>query len=484
VHRAAAALICGFALAYAWLLLTPCDDAYIFLVYARNWLDGHGLTFNGARVQGFTSALWMSVLTALGLTGMPLPALAVAASAACGVAAVWATYYLGRVLQLDQWQALAAAALLAATGDAAFYAGSGLEQSLFTALVAFNVGYAFSREPRSLLRGVGLPLGFAVMVLTRPEGALIAAMLLLILAWSSRSLSAAVRAGVVLSLLVVPTLCAARWYYGDWLPNTYRVKAAWFEGSRNGINYIRLALMHRYAPVLYPTAALLVIAVVRRRTDLLWSVAPLFLLLAVWLGHVVAVGGDNMVGGRMLLPVLPLLYVAFLQLSGMISARWAAIGLALVAVLLVVAYRTDAIVQAHRAGWQRDYGTRLAVGEHLRSHFPPDTLVALSAAGIIPFYSQLPTIDMLGLNDVHIAHHGKRDVTLPFGHQAGDGHYVLSRQPGVILFGALTAAPTSLISDREIGASAEFRRDYELQQWPFGAGYVRRGIAPIPSAVD
>lgn len=84
---------------------------------------------------------------------------------------------------------------------------------------------------------------------------------------------------------------------------------------------------------------------------------------------------------------------------------------------------------------------------------------------------------MLGLNDVHIAHNGKRDYDLWYAHQAGDGEYVLSREPDIIIFGGrgLNAQPGEFISDREIWASEEFRNEYVLIAWDgIGPVYVRK----------
>jgi hypothetical protein len=99
--------------------------------------------------------------------------------------------------------------------------------------------------------------------------------------------------------------------------------------------------------------------------------------------------------------------------------------------------------------------------------------VALNPAGIIPYYSQLPTIDMLGLNNVYIAHAGKRDYSLWYAHQAGDGAYVLSQKPNIIIFTGLTlsAEPGDFISDQEIWASQDFKANYKLTEWS-GIGYV------------
>jgi hypothetical protein len=47
---------------------------------------------------------------------------------------------------------------------------------------------------------------------------------------------------------------------------------------------------------------------------------------------------------------------------------------------------------------------RTTLGLWLREHVPPDTLIAVDAAGQLPFYSRLPTMDMFGINDLHTAH--------------------------------------------------------------------------------
>ena len=41
---------------YVRYLYAPSDDMYIFLVYAKNFIQGNGLTYNSTVVDGFTSA--------------------------------------------------------------------------------------------------------------------------------------------------------------------------------------------------------------------------------------------------------------------------------------------------------------------------------------------------------------------------------------------------------------------------------------------
>jgi hypothetical protein len=75
-----------------------------------------------------------------------------------------------------------------------------------------------------------------------------------------------------------------------------------------------------------------------------------------------------------------------------------------------------------------------AAGLWLRDNTAPQTLVAAQGVGAIAFYSQRPIIDMLGLNDEHIAHVEVDNLgTGKAGHEKRDPAYVLSRAPALIL---------------------------------------------------
>jgi hypothetical protein len=68
------------------------------------------------------------------------------------------------------------------------------------------------------------------------------------------------------------------------------------------------------------------------------------------------------------------------------------------------------------------------------SHRP---LIAVHSAGCVPFFSELPALDMLGLNDAWIAKHlpptyGKASLSYDL-HAVGDADYVMRRKPDLIL---------------------------------------------------
>lgn len=88
-----------------------------------------------------------------------------------------------------------------------------------------------------------------------------------------------------------------------------------------------------------------------------------------------------------------------------------------------------------------------------------DSIIATDAAGAIKYYSGLPVIDILGLNDIHIAH---KEVALGkgvAGHEKQDNSYVLKKNPLYI---------TTWL-DKDDGAGRgfrqwfEFRSNYELR---------------------
>ena len=487
---AALAVLWIASIAWGSRLYAPCDDAYIFFVYVRSLLEGQGLTFNGEAVWGFTSVLWLGLLSVVGRVGgwagLPVHVGGELLSVLSALFALAATYGLARALGLERWRALVPAGLLAATGDFAFYAMVGLEHVFFTGWIALATAMVLAlRTDDSRGRDFALALVLAAMVLTRPEGALVAAFLLLVFAARRGSLRPSIIIGLQMTALGLPVWIACRLYYGDWLPNTFHVKSG--SGLANfpwGLRYLEAA-WPRFA-VLLLVLALVIAWSFRTKTKSLdrsesrdkraWILLTLAAVLTL---YVTLQGGDNMVGARVLIPVLPLLFVALIALARRLAMARTLVWSFLLAITLGLGYQQDTAVTQHRLDWRRDFQTRQSMALVLRDQFPPDTLVALNPAGIVPYFSRQPTLDMLGLNDRAIGRGNKRDHSLRFGHQAGDGDYVLSRRPVVVLLSGFRAGPGSYISDRELWQTEAFHRDYQAVAWPdAGVLFVRRDHLP------
>ena len=104
-------------------------------------------------------------------------------------------------------------------------------------------------------------------------------------------------------------------------------------------------------------------------------------------------------------------------------------------------------------------------GLWLQANLPPDAVIATNTAGSVAFYSQLHTIDMLGLTDKHIAHKSIETMGLgSAGHEKGDGAYILSRKPDVIQFASSLGAMQPMFrSETEMYAMPEFQEQYEAK---------------------
>jgi hypothetical protein len=465
------------AVIYSRLLYAPCDDAYIFLVYAKNLIQGNGLTFNGMVVEGFSSPLWVALISIFGLSGIDLPVLMQILSTLSGLFALFATYALSTVLlkeQTEQYQywSLIPPALLAATGDFAFYLGSGLEQILFTGLIALGAAY-FAKKSTSALNSITLPVILALAILTRPEGVLFAMAVFIQGIFVTKSIRPSIKSGLKLTAILAPILLLKRLYFGYWLPNTYYIKSgSGLANTLHGKVYLAQNLP-RYLAVVILFALFFIISLRPKTRPIVKQIGWMVAFSLLWGVYIYLNGGDNLVGGRMLVPVLPLVYTCLVLLvqKNRVSIGIAGAAMLILSVIFIYGYAQDNYVQSHITRWQNNYKTRFAAGIYLKENFPPDTLIALNPAGIIPYYAELPTIDMLGLNNVYIAHSGKRDTSLPFGHQAGDGEYVLSQDPDILFFGGTAAKqPGDFISDREIAASDEFITHYQRKTWR-GIGY-------------
>ena len=108
----------------------------------------------------------------------------------------------------------------------------------------------------------------------------------------------------------------------------------------------------------------------------------------------------------------------------------------------------------------------------------------------IPYHSGLPTIDMLGLTDAHVARR-RPDLRYRYpGHQRHDGPYVLSRSPDLILLanGPVVGRPGPFpweevrVYEQDLVLDPRFRRQYRLIHVPLSDGallqlFVRSGPA-------
>lgn len=473
---ALAAVCAGFVRhALEYLSYFP-DDAYISLRYCQRLLEGNGLTWtDGERVEGYTNFLWVVLVAAIGLVHRDLLAVAqwlgvvLMPTALLSLALVYRSPQPRNLLAV-----LAGGTLFALTGSAAAYAPSGLENALLVAAVAAAIAGSqpLLTAPQSSFRAAALPgcfLGLAV--LTRPDAIVLAAGLCGGL-WGARGFGRegflrALRLGCYPLAFQAAHLAFRRAYYGDWVPNTFHAKVALTpERMERGLDYI-LALLPWAIPhvVALCAATLVALFAARPRRNLWLVVVPTWL----WLLYVVVIGGDIFNHHRML--VYPLVLAAFLmaelvrQASFLGRRSHLAICVACACLLanLATTYQRD----PERDGARNDswHKPGKEIGEMLAEAFKGQKpLLAVDAAGTVPFHSGLPALDMLGLNDRYIATHPPRGFGKGYiGHELGDGPYLLKRAPDLVQFrGAGGSETAAWLGGRQMQADPSFNRDYRL----------------------
>lgn len=459
------------------------EDAFISFRYAQNLLAGDGLVFNpgGQRVEGITNLLWtLFVAAGTWLTGVGLPAVSVALGLACGVLVLvlaWAWVFEELAGSGVSWSfaaggALAAPLLLAVAPGFAFYAASGLEVAFFALLV--TGGLYFLRVGGKLWCAVvgSLLLGAAAM--TRPEAALVLAFAAAAYSlWPGkdtrrRMLAAALPGGAVLVAVTLWRL----YYYGALIPNTAFAKAGGFEVvQRWGWPYVVEVAGQNW----FHLAWLLALAGAASHRGFLKRNLAVLCVVPVWAAYIVYVGGDYMPFGRFVLPMLPVLYILAVAGVGLAAralvgppgglrfwTRAAVVVLPVTVTVAVFAAQVPDQVRAeedHREYIAESTEQRRAVGNWFDEN-APDALVARNAVGAVGYYSDVRILDMLGLNDRYIAHHGQKDPSFLPGHQTGDGDYVLRREPDYVMPTNLEP-PFRFVSDRELSKRPEFREEYE-----------------------
>ena len=475
MRRAILLLVLAAGLAHAWLyrMFQP-DDTFIVLVYAKNLLAGNGLTFNGERVEGFSSALWALHVAATGSLGFDLLITAKALATALYLAIGVLLLRIGSSIRpASAWMLAGLLARFFALPPLALWASGALETVLFAFLLTLACFLYF--RANYLAAGVA----FGLIAWTRPEGlAYLGAVPVFELvrgvvskSWNGRNAMRTIGTAIACAVALVAWRYAT---YGEWLPSTVSAKTGDLHSQvvRGGF-YLR-GFLHDYAWLAAAYVAATLVLMFRRGVAAWWALLALIVVTGETC-FALLVGGDWMLGYRFLVPMLPLV-VSVIWLAA--SVRTPA--LAVVAILVAGAgvFQSAKLLPAARSQAESDRGD-IRMGEYIRGlHLPPQSRIAVLDAGAIPYLSGLPAIDMAGLNNAHIAH-------LPGGFMAKwDNAYVLAQKPEVVQFHTIRERGFVIPGEAFTGTSKlfyskEFQRWYEFDPTSPVAHLFRRRAAPV-----
>jgi hypothetical protein len=413
----AAVLFAVFTHFYFW---QTGDDSYIYFRYIDRALAGKWWSWSDhiAAVEGYSSPLWYVLLVATAKSGISISLAARCWGVVFSMLTVCGVWNLSRQLKAPVFLSGFACLLLALNQGFYYWATSGLETSLYAALL---IGSCIG-----IIREKSWLLPTALIGIARPEGMF----LLLAIIGSIFIVKRHLISVKTLFICLLPALLwlLLRWYiYSDILPNTFYAKA-----TGNSLGQLFRGLIYSL-PVLLPLLA----AWLAWWKDKNQSVMIALGMVSMLLGIVFLGGGDWMFHFRLLIPLYGILLAV-------IAAQWLCLPnikkmLLLISlipfVLLSVPSRyLPLIVQGKQlpvVDYQEGTMTQVSIDDvavAIKMRYPDASLIAVNHAGALPWALQeYNVIDMVGLNDAHIA---KTEGQL---HHKCDVDYVLDQKPDLIM---------------------------------------------------
>lgn len=431
------------------------DDAFISLRYADNLAHGKGLVWNnGERVEGYTNFLWTMILSIPLYLNLDPVKFSFVFGICLFVLSLYLTWRLAGILLHSKHLALLVVLFLGTNHSFSSYATGGMETQLQTCLFLASLFVFFDSTMKKEWPAASLCLLSVLLslaTLTRLDSALLLVVILpltLFQIWQRKD-NGAQKSLLIVYLAAPLVVLVGAWlvwkmrFYGSLLPNTFYVKVASMNSLKRGVIYVGLFL-YSYWMIPFPFLFLVFgkrLLLESNRVRLLLSI---FVIL--WLIYVVAIGGDFM-EFRFIVPVLPLI---FIQIVGLIFLDVRGSKLQVVLALLVLAgslhhaltftnpplrrYDIEStkglsdLLTQDRTDW-------IGIGKVLGDSFDHDAnvTIATTAAGAIPYYSRLKTIDILGLNDQWVARHGEIVASKPGHQRRATINYLIERKVNLLI---------------------------------------------------
>ncbi len=475
----ATAIVVIFALQIIAYLPFKVDDAYIAFVYSKNLVNGNGLTYNGLVVEGFSSFLWTILMVPVLLcNGDPLNAARVL-SLLSALATLYLTGRLVRRLEPRSSQSTVFLTVLLLATSVCFVAWTvgGLETVWMTFLVTLLVYVESGPDQRTPVFSALVVLACA---LSRPEGVMLFPVLLV---YRLIARTSSVKKTVWWSLLfLLPYFAFLLWRFltfGYLLPNTAYAKVK--PGSETVVAAARwLVSFVQLRPTLGVLMVFSLAFLTREHHTLMRGWYLVAATIGAYVFYVLFSGPDWMPHYRLIVPILPLLSV----LAGSAvnatsvkqhrSLRVLAVAL-IVATVLLELILSATVFMPPTLDLGKDVDVLIKAGKWIRRNTAPGDTIAVVDAGALAYYGERSTVDILGLNDEHIAHSPNKS----------DPYYVLAHQPLLVQLqvtmpdNGSEPTPVDSLAGSHLFYTPEFQRSYRPIVVPIDESkalvfYVRR----------
>lgn len=436
------AFLIAFALYYAFTRvdfnIPPFEDAAMIMRYAQHLAGGHGIVWNigEAPVDGATDFLFMVVSAALIKLGLSVGQSVRSIGFVSHLLTILIIYWTNRRIHNGSIALSLLSGLYLAVGTGLSYVSAYFGTPFFALAAAstWTLGLILIKEENPHW---WLSLAFALSGLTtgliRPEGVILASLMLLaviLLRGLKKSISTLVIFGAVF-LILGGAYFLWRWdYFGYPLPNPFYKKGdggwSWHTFDASMLNMLRLSLPVVFAFILG----------FRSRETMKTTLA--YMLPIVGFAAAFGLVSDEMnYGARFQYATVPLALMSWIPLVRGLNFEAltqtkvrersvyyvALIGLA--AGIIYYSWFQTCFLTLYQQSCDRPYERdgRLEMAQMLAEFRGKGYVMAVTEAGLLPYYSGWDAIDTWGLNDQFIAHNGSITV-----------EYLDKYKPEIIMF--------------------------------------------------
>jgi len=443
------------------------DDAYISYRYVENYLNGDGLVYNiGERVEGFTNFGWVIYLILWGVLGVNYILISKITGFLFGIAIIVLTYFLAWLVfpVKDKWFSMLPVYLVAVNLSHAYWSPAGLETAAFSFFIVFSL-YCY------LKRNWWLIFGLLLLVWIRPEGAFVAALLVLVETLVEKRFPRfSLSAGLAAFVLSLPYVVFKVSYYGSVLPNPFYAKTGLsLQQVTSGLEYAGRFFGH-YG--FYGLGFIVPIFFFRRLSKPAKSILVFTISYVV---YIVVVGGDVLKVHRFFLPlfgacgILITLSVWLFLGKRVFRTKVLTMFLAAIPALFLTYYLPRDFVLQYNYNEKVHTRRMHFLASQLRQSDSTNFSIAISTIGIFGYELMgHHIIDLLGLTDTTIARHPEEPIPgmqTTWKEQRYNSRYLLRKAPDYIAFS--TGIKPSAPAEQALLLYPQFLKNYRTIGWSY-----------------
>lgn len=433
-------IIVVLATVLSWYLnkqsMKGIDDANIYFVYMKNFADGHGFVYNvgGEKVEGFTSLLWTLIGAFFFYISNSPEILLLITNIGLVTFALWKLFnfldsYLKHEGFFSNESLLLLGLLFVIPGYFDWTIITLMETGLWNALLLLSAIYLmeFNVKKQKIWSEINFCFLIILMILCRPESLLWVCFFIFFKFLKNYFTYKSIGKSfvkVIPSLLIfgITTFCLISWrlhYFGYPFPNTFyaKVSSDIFQNFINGFLYLFVCFENNPLVILTFLISLFYIYTIRK--DLFNEINYNYLLCIGITFFTILIplytGGDHFGYSRFMQPTMPIILLSFILLLHYFKFKWKSY---YVFAFIIFAsfipnntiYRavvTKVTPISHEFGIAlRDRNNSEKLNLFFKSipNYPSQGV--LTAGGSAYFYKGI-TIDLLGLNNVEMAHRKK-----------------------------------------------------------------------------